>query len=71
MLEIRKTAVGLDEKELLELERIITDGDEKEALVFLKKAVYDKVARSQQGKLKSHLDTGVNPVKGFIKDKNR
>jgi len=71
MLEIRKTAVGLDEKELLELERIITDGDEKEALVFLKKAVYDKVARSQQGKLKSHLDTGVNPVEGFLKDNNR
>ena len=71
MLEIRKTAIALDEKELLELERIITDGDEKEALVFLKKAVYDKVARSQQGKLKSHLDTDVNPVEGFIKDKNR
>ena len=32
MLEIRKTAVALDEKELLELERIIVDSDEKEAL---------------------------------------
>ena len=65
MLEIKRTAVALDEKELLELERIITDGDEKEALRFLRKIVYDKVARSQQGKLKSHLDTGDNPVERF------
>ena len=65
MLEIRKTAIALDEKELLELERIITDCDEKEALVFLKKAVYDKVIRSQQGKLKSHLDTGGDPMERF------
>jgi len=67
MLEIRKTAISLDEKELLELERIITDADEKEALSFLRKAVYNKIARSQQGKLKSHLDTGDNPVERFIK----
>jgi len=48
MIDIRKTAIALDEEELLELERIIVDRDEKEALVFLKKSVYDKVARSQQ-----------------------
>ena len=65
MLEIKKTAIGLDEKELLELERVITDGDEKEALSFLKKAVYDKITRSQQGKLKSHLNTGGNSVEKF------
>jgi len=67
MLEIRKTAIALDEQELLELERIITDGEEKEALKFLKKSIYDKIARSQQGKLKSHLDTSTDPVEGFIK----
>jgi len=71
MLEIRRTAIALDEEELLELERVITDRDEKEALRFLKKAVYDKITRSQQGKLKSHLDTGGNPVERFIKDNNR
>ena len=65
MLEIRKTGIALDEKELLELERIVIDRDEKEALIFLKKSVYDKVARSQQGKLKSHLDTGGDPVERF------
>jgi hypothetical protein len=36
MLEIRKTAVSFDEQDLMELERIVTDGDEKEALRFLK-----------------------------------
>ena len=65
MLGIRKTAVSFDEKELLELERIITDGDEKEALIFLSKSVYKKVERSQQGRLKSHLDTGGDPVDKF------
>ena len=35
MLEIRKTAIALDEEELLELERIVIDRDEKEAnIVF-------------------------------------
>jgi hypothetical protein len=68
MLEIRKTAVSFDEKDLMELERIITDGDEKESLRFLKKRVYDRINQSQQGRLKSHLDSA-NPVEGFIKDK--
>jgi hypothetical protein len=65
MLEIRKTAVSFDERDLMELERIITDGDEKEALRFLKKSIYDRIAHAQQGRLKSHLDAA-NPVEGFI-----
>ncbi len=65
MLEIKKTAIALEQDELIELEQIIVDCDEKEALVFLKKSVYDKVSRSQQGKLKSHLDTGGDPVERF------
>jgi hypothetical protein len=68
MLEIRKTAVAFDENDLLELERIVIDSDEKGALLFLRKAVYNKITHSQQGKLKSHLDTGANPVQGFIKE---
>ncbi|MDD5039369.1 MAG: hypothetical protein PHN78_08680 [Dehalococcoidales bacterium] len=59
MLEIRKTVVSLDEKDLIELERIITDSDKEEALRFLKKSIYDSISRSQQGKLKSHLDAGI------------
>ena len=65
MLEIRKTAVSFDEGDLMELERIITDGDEKEALRFVKKSIYDRIVHAQQGRLKSHLDAA-NPVEGFI-----
>ncbi|HEX9976579.1 MAG TPA: hypothetical protein VGA82_04945 [Dehalococcoidales bacterium] len=67
MLEIRKAAISLDEAEVLELERVITDRDEKEAMAFLKRCVYDRILHAQQGRLKSHLDTGDNPVDGFIK----
>ena len=69
MLEIRKTVVSLDERDLIELERIITDTDEKEALKFLKKSVYERIIHSQQGRLKSHLDAA-NPVEGFIQHNN-
>ncbi len=65
MLEIRKTAIGLSESDLIELERIIVDSDEKEALRFLKRSVYDRIIHSQQGRLKSHLDSA-SPVEGFI-----
>lgn len=71
MLDIRKAAIAFDENELLELERIVIDDDEKEALRFLRKLVYEKIVYSQQGKLRSHLDTGANPVEGFIKDSSR
>jgi len=65
MLEIRKTAVSLDERDLMNLERIITDSDEKEAFLFLKRCVYDRIAHAQQAKLKSHLEAGGDPVKQF------
>ncbi len=48
MLDIRKTAIAMEEEELLELEQIIADRDEKEALAFLKKSVYDKIMASQK-----------------------
>ena len=64
MLEIRKTAVSFNEQDLMELERIVTDSDEKEAFLFLKKCIYDRILHSQQGRLKSHLDS-TNPVEGF------
>jgi hypothetical protein len=65
MIEIKKTAVSFDEGDIMELERIVTDDDEKEALRFIKKAIYDRILHSQQGKLKSHLDAA-NPIEGFI-----
>ena len=64
MLEIKKSAVSFDEQDLMELERIVTDSDEKEALRFIKKTIYDRIIHSQQGRLKSHLDS-TNPVEGF------
>jgi len=65
MLEITKTAIAFDEKELIKLEQIITDQDQAEALKFLKRAVYNKIARGQQNRLRSHLDTQRDPVEGF------
>ena len=65
MLEIKKSVASLDERDLMELERIVTDGDEKEALRFVKKSIYDRILHAQQGRLKSHLDAA-NPVEGFI-----
>jgi len=65
MLEIKKTGIALDENELLELERIIIDGDKEEALIFLKKSVYQRILHSQQGKLKSHLNGESNPTQQF------
>ena len=65
MLEIKKSAVSFDEQDIMELERIVTDSDEKEALRFVKKTIYNQILHSQQGKLKSHLDAA-NPVDGFI-----
>lgn len=65
MLEIRRTAIAFDEQDLMELERIVTDSDEKEALRFIKKSIYDRILYSQQGRLKSHLDAA-NPIEGFI-----
>jgi len=66
MLEIRKTAIALDEKDLMDLERIITDRDETEAFQFLKKFVYDRIANAQKGRLKSHLDSS-SSLEEFIK----
>ncbi len=65
MLEIRKSAIFLDEEELLELERIMLDQDKEAAIGYLKKSVYDKVVRSQQGRLKSHLDASGDSTQTF------
>jgi len=50
MLEVRKTAVTLERDELFELENILIDRDEKKAFAFLKKSIYDKTVRLQQGR---------------------
>jgi hypothetical protein len=65
MLEIKNAVISFEANDLMEMERIVTDNDGKEALMFLKKSVYDRISQAQQGKLKSHLDVD-NPVEGFI-----
>ena len=65
MLEIRRAAVSFEERDLLELERIMLDGDEKGAVRFLRKRVYDRIAHAQRGRLKSRLDGGGDPVRRF------
>ena len=65
MLEIKKTAIALEANDLIEMERIIIDGDQAEALKFLKKSVYERIAQSQHGRLKSHLDGESNPAENF------
>ena len=67
MLEIKNAVISFEPEDLVELERIIIDSDGREALTFLKKSVYDRITRSQQSKLKSHLDTD-NPIAGFVKN---
>ena len=65
MLEIKKSSIAFDEKGLINLEQITTDKDETETFQFLKRAVYNKIAKGQQGRLKSHLDTEGDSVRGF------
>ena len=59
MLQIKRTAITLEEEEMLELEQIVTDRDDEAALKFVRKAVYNKIARSQRGKLQPDLSDSV------------
>jgi hypothetical protein len=65
VLEIKKTAIALEDSDLIELERILIDSDREQALRFLRKSVYEKVLHSQQGRLKSHLNGESNPADKF------
>lgn len=67
MLEIKKSAVSLNQEELIELERVILDEDRDAAYQFLKKNIYRKLESSQEGKLKSHLNGDQAPTSSFQK----
>jgi len=41
-----KAVISLDQREMMELERIVIDGDSKEALSFLKKVIKKKMDQS-------------------------
>ena len=67
MLEIKKSAIPITPEELIELERIIMDEDREAAYLFLKKNVYRKIEKSQEGRLKSHLNGDADPITSFQK----
>jgi hypothetical protein len=54
-----KVAIGLDDKDIQDLNEIIMDKDKDEALKFLKDKIQSQVLRQEQGKLdvigKTHL----------------
>ncbi len=56
-----KEAVALDEEELAELEMIIIDGDEKAALEFLRRAVWNKVRSARRKRLDPRQGAGLRP----------
>jgi len=56
MLDIERKTLTLEPQEVMELERIITDEDQKGAYRFLKKNIYRRFTCSEEGHLKSHLD---------------
>jgi hypothetical protein len=64
MLELKKTAIAFDEKELMKLERIIIDRDQTEALKILRRTVYNKIERAQKNILRCHLDISGDPIDG-------
>ncbi len=48
MLEIRRTAIFLEEDELRELKKLIIDQDREGAIRYLRESIYDKLIRYQR-----------------------
>ena len=69
MLEIARKTLTLEPQEVMEMERIVTDEDQEEAFIFLKKKIYQKLLNSQENRLKSHLDGCQNPALTFANKK--
>lgn len=65
MSALKVFGISIDEREAVELERIVVDGDKDDALVFLKTVVHRRVIDQQTNKLQSHLDTGGDPTGSF------
>ncbi len=47
MIQIKKSVVALEEKEVIELQQIILDEDKEQAFDFLKYSIYNQIMRSQ------------------------
>jgi len=53
-----KVVVTLDEQQQTELEMIIADKDEEEALNFLKEVIWSQVREIHRKELRGHLEKG-------------
>ncbi len=53
-----KVSVTLDEQQQAELQVLVADGDEAEALRFLKEVVWTQVQAVRRKELRSHLENG-------------
>jgi phosphotransferase system HPr-like phosphotransfer protein len=53
-----KVVITLDEQQQTELEMIIADKDEEEALIFLKEVIWGQVQAIHRKELRSHLEKG-------------
>ena len=53
-----KVTIVLDEQQQAELEMLIADGDQAEALRFLKEVVWQQVQAVRKLGLRSHLERG-------------
>lgn len=69
MLEITRKTLTLEPQEVMEMERIVMDEDQAEALIFLKKKIYHRLLASQENRLKSHLDGCQDTVSTFVNKK--
>ncbi len=47
MIQIKKSIISLDEKEVMELQQIILDEEREQAFDFLKYSVFNQIVRSQ------------------------
>lgn len=65
MLEAKREGLAFEPQDLVELEQIIADEDEKAAYLFLKERVYKRIHLAQGNRLKSHLDGAVDPAGSF------
>jgi hypothetical protein len=55
---VSKTAIILDDQDLIELQAILLDGDAQEALRFLKKVVWKQVEAARRQGMQSHPGKG-------------
>lgn len=69
MLDITMKTLTLEAQEVMEMERIVTDEDQEEVFIFLKKKIYQRLLTSKENRLKSHLDDCRDPASTFAHKK--